>query len=199
MPERTPEQVARRAKDRAASRESARRAEDLRSLAAVQASYDSALGMVEKSVKGLLAGASALAEAHKRASTYRMSRHGVDARLRPTAVRRALVAIASDLGAKLRSARDNGLDAPDGTEEAYSLFVSRIAEAAVLLSVAVSDADRISPAPGAAHPALRALMDSAARASSFLDRLVGAKRHAASSGFAATSENITSERDVSFY
>lgn len=161
------------------ARRSAERSEDIVEAAAVTAAFVTALSSVDEAVKGLVKAGKAMEAAHKRASSYRMSRIGLSSRLRPSAVRRALLAVAQDLSAKTKSAADNGLVAPDGVEEAYGRFAERVSVASSLLEEAVRDISSVRQ-PDAPHAALRHLMDSVTRASAFLSRLVRGSRSAAS-------------------
>ena len=179
-----------------AARRSAERSEDVAEAAAVAAEFVSALSVVDEAVKGLVKAGKAMEAAHKRATSYRMSRIGLSSRLRPAAVRRALLAVALDLGAKTRSAGDNGLSAPDGVEEAYGRFAERVSVASSVLEEALRDISSVRQ-PDSPHVALRQLVDSVTRASAFLGRLVRGSRSAASQ--VTTSVSLPPEGEATFY
>lgn len=188
-------------RERAAARaREERRASESVSLARASAAYAKALDVVSEAVTTLTRAASILDAARASAVAPDLVRYGLAARLRPADLQRAVHGVSRDLASKLSFARASDLVVPDGTEEAYGLLVSRLADASDLVARALDDFGRSVPrSAGKPHPVIRDLILSAAGGAAVLNRLAGKGRATASVHVSAVRDEIMSEKDVSFY
>jgi len=188
-------------RERAAARaREERRASESASLARASAAYAKALDVVSEAVVTLTRGAAVLDAARASSVSPDLVQYGLAARLRPADLQRAVHGVSRDLASKLAFARASDLVVPDGTEEAYGLLVSRLADASDLVARALEDFGRSVPrGAGKPHPVIRDLILSAAGGAAVLNRLAGKGRATASVHVSAVRDEIMSEKDVSFY
>lgn len=195
---RKPSKTSRERRETSAREE--RRAAEVLALARSASAYTAALDILAGATVVLMRGGRALDQARSAAVVPELVRYGMVGRLRPADVQRTVHSVTRDLAAKVAFARGAELVVPDGTEEAYGLLVSRLAEASDLVASAIDDfgksVPRMSSKP---HPVIRDLILSAAGAASALNRLVGRNRAAASVHSSAVHDEIVSNKDVSFY
>lgn len=177
------------------------RAEERADLAAASSAYTSGLNEIAKAVLSLARGYRALDSARKASESPSLARYAVAARLRPAVLQRAVVAISRDLGQKVQIARSSDLSVPDGDEKPYEKLLRRLAAASDSIEEALRDFGRELPdRPGDDAPAIvRALILSSARAAAQLNRTLGRSRSSASVHVAAVADEISSNKDVSFY
>ncbi len=189
------------ARDLSAARErDDRRVSESSALARASSAYADALNVVSEAVSVLVRGAAALDVARASAVAPDLVQYGLAARLRPGDLQRAVHGVARDLSSKLTLARASDLVVPDGTEEAYGLLMSRLADASDLVSRALDEFSRSVPRSSSKpHPVVRDLILSAAGGASVLNRLVGRGRATASTHVSAVRDEIVSDKSVSFY
>lgn len=193
--------MAARKKDRSESVREELRAEERADLASASSAYSAGLNEIAKAVLSLARGYRALGSAKKASESPSLARYAVSARLRPAALQRAVIAVSRDLGAKVRLARSSDLSVPDGEETPYERLLLKLAAASDSIEEALRDFGRELPSrPGDnAHPVIRDLIVSSARAAAHLNRTLGRSRSSASVHISAVTEEISSKRDVSFY
>lgn len=128
-------------------------------------------------------------------------KYGVAARLRPAVLHRSVHSVARDLASKLKRARTSDIVVPDGDEGAYVRLLERLSVASSLMSDALRDFEKELPErpKDRVHPAIRDLIVSSVQAASLLNRTLGRSRSSASVHVSAVAEEISSQKDVSFY
>lgn len=169
-------------------------------MARASAVYTKALDVVSEAVTALTRGAAVLDAARSSVVSPDLIQYGLAARLRPADLQRAVHGVARDLSSKLAFARTSDLVVPDGTEEAYGLLVSRLADASDLVTRALDDFGKSLPRnSGKPHPVIRDLILSAVGGAAVLNRLAGKGRATASVHISTVRDEIMSEKDVSFY